>query len=102
VGLYLPTSTTVGVFRINYSESNANVTLGDFLSGGIYLGVDKRIADASYVIGNVNGLNGHDVYGYYGGATLAGGFVYWDNFNAIEMDIDDVQSKFDSGTNLSL
>lgn len=83
VGLYLSTSTTVGIFRMSYGDSNANVTSGTFTpTGGIYLGVDNRLADASYIIGSVNGVNGRDVYGYYGGATLAGGFVYWDNFGS--------------------
>ncbi len=84
VGLYQPTSTSVSLFRISYSDSSLRVSSQTYTptSGGIYLGLDRRVNDARYTIGNVNGQNGLDVYGYYGYPTLKGGFVYWDNFSS--------------------
>ncbi len=83
VGLYLTTATSVGLFRISYADSNRDATSSTHTSpGGLYLGLDNRVADASYVIGKVNGSNGLDIYGYYGGASLNGGFIFWDNLKS--------------------
>jgi RHS repeat-associated protein len=81
VGLYKPTATTVGLFRISYRDSNFRVSSGTYTppGGEIYLGLNNRLNDARYTIGNIDGNILKDIYGYYGNPQLQGGFVYWDN-----------------------
>jgi RHS repeat-associated protein len=81
VGLYKPTATTVGLFRISYRDSNFRVSSGMYtpIGGGVYLGLNNRLNDARYTIGNIDGNSLKDIYGYYGNPKLQGGFVYWDN-----------------------
>lgn len=88
VGLYRTSSNRLGLFNINYPQSNGYVGSGSRVpSNGIYTGNYNRLDDARFTIGNLGGVDGKEVYGYYrtSGGDLGGGFIYWNNFSSTNL-----------------